>query len=482
MTMTRFFARSIPARCAFFLSTAIVWCAVCVSAADAADRGLLISTDYPTINDALRALPSHGGEVYVPAGRHVVNKTILLGSGTTLRGAGPQTVLVAGEGLNEYFKAEKCYTKDETPKEILDTPRYRHGAVIKNQQGSDIGRIRIFNLSIEGNREKVNYPAGIILGNVSDVVIRDIRVSDCGSSGIVILRSRDVTVENSMSMRNNNGIVIRGSKENTRDIVISRCRIRDNRWSGIFAFGDKNFLKNGPENLMIVNNLIYDHTNDDGIKLFGCRYVIATGNRIDLANQCAIESHSSRDMVLNSNMITRIDMGLASQGVGICIARSRQKAKPTGYSTVVGNVIGDCGALGIWSEDHNARGFSIIGNVTYGNSQFGMGAGAYSDASFVGNVVLETGRYTAEAPKGRDVSGMMFTAGAKRINVVGNVVTDTRSGEKHLMRDGLTIRGCKDIGATHNMIVNSLNTDVKVYGNRDVVVEKNIIRGLSAKQ
>ena len=456
--------------------------AACAHTVSAAVPGVAMPKDFKSVSEAVQQLSPEGGEVYIPAGRYVLNETIIVGDNVTLRGAGRQTILVAGEGMDAYYQKQKCYRDDEEPKAILDMPAYRHGAIIKNRDEKGNAGIRIYDLAIEGNRDNVKYPTGILFSNVSDAIIRGVRVSDCGASGIALLGSREVRITESTIERNHNGIVIVGEREKTRDILVSGCTIRNNRWTGIFALGssagkkqEQGFLYDGPHNLIITNNFIYDHTNDDGIKLFGCRYVIASGNRIDRAEQCGIESHSSRDCVFNNNIVTRIDNGQASEGVGICPSRSRP-GMDVGYAAVVGNVIADCGAFGVWNEDARGRGITTVGNVTYGNCAAGMGAGCMRDGTFVGNVCLDQGRYGAKAPKGRDTAGMIYTAGAKRISVMANVIVDEREGERHLMQNGMIIRGSSAIQATHNIIGGGTVKDISAHSNQGPIrTEENML-------
>ena len=447
-----------------------------VSPTFAASQSFLNAADFKSIPDAVRALPAEGGEVYVPAGRYVLGETILLGDNVTVRGAGRQTVLVAGDALDAYFERENCYRADETPHQIASLPAYRHGAIIKNKSEGGNAGIRIIDLALEGNRDNVKYPTGILFSNVSEVVIRGVSVADCGASGIALIQSREIKITECRIRRNHNGIIIVGDRDRTRDILISGCTIRNNRWTGIFALGSSDkegipqgFLYDGPQNLIITNNFIYDHTNDDGIKLFGCRYVIACGNRIDLAEQCGIESHSSRDCVFNGNVITRIDSGQASEGVGICPSRSRP-GMDVGYASVTGNVIADCGAFAVWNEDKRGRGMTVVGNVTYGNCGAGMGAGGMRDGVFIGNVCLDHGRYDAGTHRGRDTAGMIYTAGARRVNVIGNVVVDERKGDRNLMQDGVIIRASSAIKATDNIIAGGSRNDISARNNQPPIL------------
>lgn len=58
----------------------------------------VVATDYPTLQDAVDALPPSGGTVYLPAGRYILKKTLNL-SKTRGKGEGyPPAVRIIGEG------------------------------------------------------------------------------------------------------------------------------------------------------------------------------------------------------------------------------------------------------------------------------------------------------------------------------------------------------------------------------------------------
>ncbi|MBI3946392.1 MAG: right-handed parallel beta-helix repeat-containing protein [Armatimonadetes bacterium] len=63
-------------------------------------RAYLVATDFATpdsvtggIQEAVDALPPEGGEVYVPAGTHVIGRTLIIKDGVTLSGAGPGSII-----------------------------------------------------------------------------------------------------------------------------------------------------------------------------------------------------------------------------------------------------------------------------------------------------------------------------------------------------------------------------------------------------
>jgi hypothetical protein len=60
----------------------------------------LVSTDYSTIQDAINALPSAGGTVYIPRGTHVLTKSLYLPRDRPVRliGAGPEQTYLAWTG------------------------------------------------------------------------------------------------------------------------------------------------------------------------------------------------------------------------------------------------------------------------------------------------------------------------------------------------------------------------------------------------
>lgn len=455
---------------------------ICLSAS--ADPYCLNAADFPSINDAVAALPPGGGEVYVPAGEHHLERTILLPDNVTLRGAGASTVLVADAALDAFFAAENCFG-DVSDVTILFGPRYVHGAAIKNADAAGNRGIQIRDLRIVTDRERVRLATGILLANVEDASITNVTIEDCGASAITLLDCRNCRVRSSIIRRNHNGVFIVGRGDTAHDLWVTDSTFDANRWSGIYLSGvggGAERLRDGPENVTISGNHIYNHMCDTAIKLHGPRYVFITGNRIDRALEAGVENNGGVDVVCMGNIVTRVDdgMNLRGNGVGLSFGRQPQRAD----LVVNGNITAECG-VGVWSEtiltsSEGARqgqigGVAVVGNVARANVAYGMGGCGVTDSTWVGNVNIDNGQH--DAPAGQDTAGMLFTAGCQHGVIAGNVVAREATEDENLMQSGVLIRSSADLINALNAVSGASRANLNLYGNEGVRSFDNLVPG-----
>jgi len=440
------------------------------------------AADYASINAAVAALPAGGGEVYLPAGEHRIERTILLPDNVTLRGAGESTVLMAGPELDAFFAAEGCFgAEGDVP--ILFAPRHRHGAVIKNADPSGNRGIQVRDLRLATDRERVRLATGILLANVQDATIANVTIEDCGASAITMLDCRNCRVASSTIRRNHNGVFIMGGGDRAHDLWVTDSTLDSNRWSGIYLSSDgagADRLRGGPENVTVSGNHIYNHMCDTAIKLHGPRYVFITGNRIDRALEAGVENNGGVDVICMGNIVTRVDdgMDLKGNGVGLSFGRQPQRAD----LVVNGNITAECG-VGVWSEtilttEAGARqgqvgGVAVVGNVARANIAYGMGGCGVTDSAWVGNVNIDNGRH--DAPPGQDTAGMLFTAGCRHGVIAGNVVADEAPEGEGLMQSGVLIRSSSEMINALNAIEGATRANLNLYGNQGVQTFDNLV-------
>ncbi len=280
-------------------------------------------------------------------------------------------------------------------------------------------------------------------------------------------QSRDVKVTECYLENNHSGVLIKGDGDATRDVLVTGCTIRGNRWSGVYIAGSgphgPNTLDGGPRNLILTGNHVMDHMTDAGIKLHGAQEVIVSHNRIDHALESGIECNGAHGMVCSGNYVTRVDDGmqLAGNGVGIFFGRQSRRAD----LAITGNVVAECQG-GIWSEtvtadrkQQHVGGFSLIGNVSSRNVAGGLVLAGVHDGTIVGNALIDNGQF--DPPPGQDTSGLLITARSSRLQIVGNLAVDARSGEQNLMKNALIIRNTSDSTVTDNLLFGAYEEPLK---------------------
>src|SRR4051812_34468388 len=86
------------------LLTAVALTLLITSMGHAQERPVLNSDDYPTIQEAVDALPPDGGTVVVPARSYTLPRKIRLPSHVELRGEGMDaTILTLADGANDHL-------------------------------------------------------------------------------------------------------------------------------------------------------------------------------------------------------------------------------------------------------------------------------------------------------------------------------------------------------------------------------------------
>lgn len=123
----------------------------------------VIATDYPSIQAAIDALPGRMGEIYIPAGRYVLTKTLNLSyppggyrGGIRIVGAGRATQIVAktaGQPVIDLTGANHCIMKDLwiTAENVKDGERPNVALLLaRNPNGGAAQEHRFTNVQIVG--------------------------------------------------------------------------------------------------------------------------------------------------------------------------------------------------------------------------------------------------------------------------------------------------------------------------------------------
>ena len=414
--------------------------------------------EFARIGSVLRELAAAaGGQVYLPAGTYEVDAPIMLPDRTTVRGDGPGTVLVATEAFDRYLREHDVY-RGASDVSVLFQPQAQHVGLLNVK---DAAGVRIFDLTIRGNREEVRNAPGVQIANARDVTLRGVAVTGCGGSGVAVVGSREVVLTEIVSTENHNGIVICGPGDTTRDITVTNCRIADNRWSGVYLCGagaGAARARHGPANVTVAHNIIQRHMCDEGIKCHGVRDVIVTGNRIDYALEAGISMHGG-SWVVADNIISHADDGMNNKGNGVGITYGSYDSDRLN-AVIHGNICRENNS-GIWSEgflrteDGNRPlgRVAVLGNVCSDNVTAGMGYIMKTDLACIGNVCVDNGHSVPDPSSPAEANmGIIAGGGTARTVCLGNVISDSREGEDRRLMFGLLLRGCDEGVAAYNYV------------------------------
>ena len=208
--------------------TAVVW--------------LQVGVNEPEIQKALDLLPAGGGEVVLPPGKIEMNQPIVLDrDNETLRGAGPETVLLLADNVN-------C------PVIIMGEPV---------NHPRQVSHLRVSNLFIDGNRlhqlrecwqlrgeSSEIRNNGITVQNVSDSTVENVTCAHCRSGGLVTtLGTRQLTVRALNSFDNQfDGLAC----YLTENCLFTNLYLHDNPNAGISL--DEGFNHNVFDDVVLAGN------------------------------------------------------------------------------------------------------------------------------------------------------------------------------------------------------------------------------------
>jgi len=435
-------------------------CLLLVALARSASAALEVKpTDsVDSLNAKIRSLAEEGGgEVHFPAGIYTMDAPLLLGDNITVRGDGPGAVLIASDRFDEFLVQNKVYG-DAPDINLFFSPKSDYVGMLNVRKARGV---RVSGITLRGSREKVRALMGVLVHDSEDVSIRDVTIEDCGSSGLVVLRSHDVPLSEIRSRRNHNGIMIAGPAASTHTLSVTNCRVSDNRWSGIYLCGEgsgADKARNGPADVIISNNFIYRHLCDEGIKCFGLSDAIITGNRVDFALEAGV-SVDGQDLVVANNICTHVDDGMDNKGNGVAFPYSNRSGDKLN-AVIHGNIARNCNS-GIWSEDFRRVGdkqlpigrVAVVGNVSVDNVTAGIGHIMKTDVACVGNVCVDNGHSQPDPSSPAETNmGIMVGGGTHRTTLMGNVISDDRDEAMKRLMYGLVLRGCDDGFAAYNYV------------------------------
>ena len=171
------------------LLTAVALTLLIASTGHTQERPVRNVADYPTIQEAIDALPPDGGTVVVPAGTYTLPRKIRLPSHVELRGEGMDTtILTLADGANDHLISNRDLRQGDTDITIRD-------------------------LGLRGNAEnQTDWSFGVRFENVTDSVVERVEADDFTKDGFYF------------GYNNGNGV---------RNVRVSDCRAVGNHRYGI---------------------------------------------------------------------------------------------------------------------------------------------------------------------------------------------------------------------------------------------------------
>ncbi len=383
------------------------------------------------LQDDINAAASSGGTVMIPAGITLVNNTLSVPNNITLKGVSVSSVLQAANGLN--------------------------GPVIANadQINGNTG-LRLKGFSVNGN--KINQIAGdgILLVNVSDIIIEDVRVYDSYGAGVRVNgASRDINIEAcnfySNGVVSGNGIVV---GDNCFNISISNCTVYDNKTNGISSDGD---------NVRMLGNSIYNHTDGHGISLNDSNVVLVTCNRIEGAVGSGFAAANSVDSVVTGNYVSGAGRGFDVSASQDFIVNGNLALRNQDGIHIDGGETGNTGAL-------------ISNNITSDNSSHGIYSYNYGNSILYANLALNSG--TA----GEDGYGIRIIGKADQnpdnLIINANEGIDTRNASENFQKYGLRLENLSELLLSDNMLINANTYDLSLGAGVTNLTENNNLADL----
>ena len=361
--------------------------------------------NYPSIQDAVDALPDEGGTVFIPADTYKISEPIIVTkSDVTLHGAGSGTLLlnISEEGKNTIeLKGERQPEKSRSELEIW--------------------RVKVCNMHLKGN-EKCGH--GIYAQYVNEISLIETWVDYHGKSGIYLdyCYENPRVSDNNIAYNKENGILIDGC----HDIVVSANQLEEN---GIGVYAKDIF------NATITGNNIDDHTKHC-IQFVNALGSIITGNMLENCKEASVVLDEKCDgIVLTGNILRQPGELRIINAKGV---------------TITGNAFDMSNRNSIETEGSNF--ITISGNIFSGGPDdriYGIVMKDVNDVSISGNTMV------------KPLEGGIYILGNenKYINITGNTIKNP--SEKSLNKfSGIFLQNTSHSIISYNIIIDDRSTKI----------------------
>lgn len=424
---------------------------------------MLVSISHASIQNDINALGPNGGMVLIPAGVTVVSSTITVPGNILLAGMGPASVLEADPGLSGPIIENADTISGNTGLRFRDfridgSPAATPGAGIRLQNCRDIV---IRNIESSGCSDGIE-----IVGNCSDIVIRQCRLHHSGYQGVFVHKG--------------NGVKLDGTNSDFSNAVVTGCTIYSNYFSGIHG--------RFAHNLRLYDNFIYDHDSDpdddfagdDSIKLFQCDDILAAMNTLDESKNAGIEYWGSSFHVSYCNHVSKSDDHLFGTGNGVAFTDGASQGFWSQGYLHLANLVADC-VFGPGCENNEAEegNQNAVVASTCMTSMVYQGLHQVQAIRFVSmaNVSRNTGEF--DPPQGQEASGIIISgttsAGipSEHVNIHANLAFDDRLQPDQMY--GMLIRSARYSSASDNIFTGAEIMDLYQVGTEAIDLDNNII-------
>lgn len=389
--------------------------------------------DYPTIQDAVNALPEEGGTVFIPARTYKIFEPIVITkSDVTLMGAGAGTLLL---NINEEGK---------NTIEILGE---KH-AEADTRKGKGIWHVQVCNMHLKGNEKCGN---GIYAYYVNEISLREMWIDYHGKSGIHLYYCYENPriADNNIAYNKEKGVYIEGC----HDIVISANEMEENG-TGVFI---KDIF-----NATITGNNIDDHI-DYCIHFVNAAGSIITGNMLENCNKlCVLLDENCDGTVLTGNTFRQPGDIRIIKNHGV---------------TITGNAFDMTKTTALEIEESNL--ITVSGNIFTNGPQekykvYGIIMKNVNDVSISGNTIVKPEK------------GGIYLLGDenKYVNITGNTIKNP-SIESPGEFSGIFLQNTWNSVISHNIVIDDRDKKLMKYAieevgnsNYNIIVNNHISKGL----
>lgn len=159
----------------------------------------------------------------------------------------------------------------------------------KDMNGNIITNVQIKNLKIK------NEETGIFMSGLKNSIINSVIVSENGKA-VQLIRTENITIQNSEFMNNKQGIMI----DNSQSTTVTKNVVHDNQISGIHLYSDSK------------NNVVTENTfsnNNYGISMGDVHFTMVSGNSVNNNRMIGIHVHAgSSSNTINKNKLVNNDI------------------------------------------------------------------------------------------------------------------------------------------------------------------------------
>ena len=309
-----------------------------------------------TINNAINALPSGGGTVYLMEGTYIIDGEILPNNNVTIAGAGKATIIKFKDSIGVNTHAIYGISKS---------------------------RLVIRDLKIDGNKANNTGLAdnGIYMGSVGSgsgataipgVTINSVEIVNMAQYGIYMNSTINSTVTNStVTASANTGIYMTSMTNNT----IVNNNVLGSGGVGIYVLGGTGGN--------ITSNIVEGSTSN-GIQVASGSRIAVTGNSVKSSTDNGIQLAGSSISVTGNTIASNTDVGIYVQGTQHVISGNTIASNATHgiyLQTTTDNNITDNSIIsndghGIYAWNSNVRN-TITSNVIRDNGSTGSSNGIY---------------------------------------------------------------------------------------------------------